>query len=84
MNHSNCTHPATKAARAQCRKDRAAHLTDRRAALDALIDSYYHGGDLEEIAGMASIIAPEVKGYYDGTLPAEDFIAALSGYRSRL
>ena len=33
--HANCTHPATKAARAQCRKDRAAHSDDRDLRLEA-------------------------------------------------
>lgn len=47
MNHSNCHHPATKAARAKCRKERAvedaawqARIKARKAAADELISVF--------------------------------------------
>lgn len=79
--HRDCPHPPTKAARAACRKSRAAQVTTPRPdALTALIDSYYFGGaDLEEIASQLPYDL--AKGYYDNSLDAEDFIASLCAAR---
>lgn len=80
MNHRDCDHPATKAARARCRKDRAIAAADRTARLTALRDSYYRGdADLEAIAGAVSMIDPLLaQGYYSNDLDAEEFIASLA------
>jgi len=77
MNHTDCTHPATKAARAKCRKDRAAHALALATQVDELITSYYDGsGDAEEIAMSLAHIFPEVhKAYYDLSLDMEEVIA---------
>jgi hypothetical protein len=69
--HRDCSHPATKAARTTCRRNRAAQA----ASLNDLIASYEAGGDIEEIAAQAS--AHLARGYYDNSLDAEEFIASL-------
>lgn len=80
--HRDCTHPATKAARTACRKGRAAQVTSLTNSLTALIDSYYEGTDLEAIASQAP--AEVAQGYYNNSLDAEEFIAALVDYRNDL
>jgi hypothetical protein len=78
MNHTNCTHPATKAGRAKCRKDRAIADARRTATLTDLRASYFAGADIEAIAGAVADIAPDLaQGYYDGSLDIEEFIASL-------
>jgi len=50
--HANCTHPATKAARAKCRAARkAAEITERENRAE-IIQAYYDGAELDEIFGM--------------------------------
>jgi hypothetical protein len=75
--HTDCTHPATKAARALCRKMRAAQESSARLQARALVDSYYDGsGDIEEImGGLHRLGVGAVKGYYDGTLDIEEVMA---------
>lgn len=70
--HRDCDHPATKSARAKCRKARAAAPAPD---LQPLIDAYYAGADLEEIAAQAP--RHLARAYYDNSLDAEEFIAAL-------
>jgi hypothetical protein len=77
--HRDCTHPATKAARAACRKARAAQVVSLTATIDALIDDYNAGVDIEEIAAQAP--RDIAQGYYDGSLDIEEFIAALRDAR---
>jgi hypothetical protein len=68
MNHTNCAHPATKAARAKCRKVRAAQDAAHAAEVAALVESYFHGdGDPEEIIYGLCALLPEVKAAYYGT-----------------
>jgi len=75
--HASCSHPATKAARAKCRKNRAARAAELATQVDELITSYYDGsGDAEEIAMTLAGIFPEVhKAYYDLSLDMEEVIA---------
>lgn len=84
FSHIACIHPATKAGRAACRKERAAQTIALRADIQAVIDSYYdNSGEIEEIAakidrlsqgaGSESLTAA-ARGYYDGTLEIEDII----------
>jgi hypothetical protein len=76
--HTSCTHPATKAARAKCRKLRTAAEAHEGTILAEIVASYYAGADLEGIAGAVSRIRPDLaQGYYDETLDAEEFIASL-------
>lgn len=73
--HTDCFHPATKAARALCRKMTAAREAERRLTVKALVDSYYDGsGEVEEImAGLNRFGL--AGGYYDGTLDIEEIVA---------
>lgn len=73
--HTDCHHPSTKAARAKCRKARAAAQVPTSPSLRDLIASYYAGADLEEIA--AQVPRDLAEGYYNNTLDAEEFIAHL-------
>jgi hypothetical protein len=66
--HTDCTHPATKADRAKCRKARAAQAPviaeptnrDLKFALREAIDSYYQGdAEIEEIMASLRRIASE-------------------------
>jgi hypothetical protein len=77
MNHTNCTHPATKAGRAKCRRDAAKAAAEYRATLTALVDSYYDNtADIEEVIAGLHRLNPELtKHYYDETLDAEEVIA---------
>jgi hypothetical protein len=77
MNHSNCTHPATKGARAACRKARAAHTSELAAEVESLIGSYFDGsGDAEVIMVSLAHIFPEVhEAYYNLDLDTEEVIA---------
>ncbi len=73
--HTSCTHPATKAARARCRKERAlAPQVD--TSLADLVAAYHAGEAIEVIAAQAP--AHLAQGYYDNTLDAEEFIASLT------
>jgi hypothetical protein len=78
--HRDCTHPATKAARAKCRKARAAAAAYRAEVLDSCRMAYLlEDADLEEIAGRVAQVDPELaRGYYDDSLDAEEFIASLA------
>lgn len=76
MNHTNCTHPATKAGRAKCRKDRAARIATLRNEADTLIVSYYNGAEFDSVIYRLMDIFPEVKeGYFENDLDAEELIA---------
>lgn len=79
MTHTACTHPATKAGRAKCRRDRAAHARVIADQITALRASYYDNTrDAEEIIADLRAIDPDLtQGYYDGTLDLEDIIASL-------
>lgn len=84
--HRDCTHPATKTARAACRKARAAHTaTIAREAL-TLIDSYYDGsGDYEEIIHALMIILPmELTTAYFDDADADELIALANSLRINL
>jgi len=75
--HTDCPHPATKAARAKCRKVRAAHEAEVASLREAIIRSYYDNtADVEDIiAGLRAIDPDLTEGYYDGDLDIEDIIA---------
>lgn len=75
--HTDCPHPATKAARTACRKARAARAASRAAEVNALVASYYdNSGDAEEIIFALGAIDPAlIKGYYDNSLDIEEIIA---------
>jgi hypothetical protein len=77
--HRNCTHPATKAGRAKCRKDRAARAEVIANEIAALRASYFDNtADAEEIIYALHAIDPALtQGYYDGTLDIEEIIFAL-------
>lgn len=84
MSHEDCTHPATKAGRAKCRRDRLKIARDNEAAADrlrakiaTLVDSYYScEGDSEEIVSSLAILIPEVhEAYYYGEASAEEAVA---------
>lgn len=77
MNHSNCTHPATKSGRAACRKARAARDIALANEVQGLIDAYFaNEGDVEEILLGLAHIFPEVKAaYFDLDLDPEEIIA---------
>src|SRR5580698_1926578 len=80
--HTNCSHSATKADRAKCRKDRAAAHLRNISTLEAILNSYYDDStDLETIIGEISRLAAttsntdlldSVNGYYDSSLDAEE------------
>lgn len=77
MNHANCPHLATKAARTACRKARAAQAASLTTEVDALIASYYDGsGDAEEIACALANRLPEVHtAYHTDGLDIDEVIA---------
>jgi hypothetical protein len=77
--HRNCTHPATKAGRAKCRRDRAAQAEVTANEVAALRASYYDNtADGEEIIYALRNIDPTLtEGYYDGSLDIEEIIASL-------
>lgn len=82
--HTNCSHPATKAARAKCRKERAVAQGSNRALLEATLISYYdNSGDIEEIMGTINLLATRTgdahltaasRGYYGNDLEIEEVI----------
>jgi len=82
MNHSNCTHPATKAGRAACRRLHAAQERDEALAFAARLDAihevitaYHAGDDLEEIMGRLRAIDPDLtEGYYNGDLDPDEIM----------
>lgn len=77
--HRDCPHPATKAARAICRKARASQAAHEVDTLTAIRDSYFAGADLEEIAARVNDIRPDLAAaYYDNSLDIEGFIASLA------
>jgi hypothetical protein len=80
--HRDCTHPATKAGRALCRKiteqiakNNELITTSRR---EALVRSYYDNtGDAEEIIAGLHAIDPELtEAYYHGDATIEEIIAS--------
>jgi hypothetical protein len=85
INHTACTHPATKAARAKCRRDaaKAPKVTPTGPTLDEVVASYYDGSaDAEEFAasllglqGQHPELRPLIEGYYDGSLELEEIAA---------
>lgn len=83
--HTHCLHPATKAARAACRKIRAANHKTALITLNDILKSYYDNstalevivGDIRTLAaktGDAHLLAAST-GYYDNSLDAEEVIA---------
>lgn len=75
MNHSNCTHPATKAGRAKCRRDRAQAQQELAIALADIKARYFAGDDAEELIYALRAIDPALTiGYYDGTMDIEEII----------
>lgn len=88
MNHTDCTHPRTKAGRAFCRRLHAAQeraealaIAARYDAIREVADDYYAGGDLEEIMGrLYKIDSALTLGYYEGNDDPDEIIGrALRG-----
>lgn len=73
MTHTNCTHPATKAARAKCRRERATRDAADRAGRLEIVQAYHDGAELEEIFGMMA----QQGIYIDPDLDADDIINSL-------
>lgn len=73
MNHTDCPHPATKAARAKCRKLRASHEAADRAGREAIIRAYHDGAELDEIFGMMA----QQGIYIDPDLDIEEILGTL-------
>jgi hypothetical protein len=76
--HTDCHHPATKAARAKCRKARAVQVeAPRTMNLDEVIKAYYNNSlDMEEIASRLIALAPKAaEGFYNNSLTNEEVIA---------
>lgn len=77
MNHSNCAHEATKAARTKCRRERALAISSRADAIAAIIARYHAGDDAEElIYALREIDETLTIGYYDNTMEIEEIIFA--------
>lgn len=81
--HRDCFHPATKAARATCRKEEAARVAARNLEARTLIDSYYAGGDWEPIIYALMRLLPEelTRAYYDTDDDPDTLIAMANRLR---
>jgi hypothetical protein len=80
MNHTDCTHPATKAGRAKCRRDRAAQAKVIADEITSLRASYYDNTrDGEEIIAALHRIDPALTRnfYWGGDATIEEIIASL-------
>lgn len=75
--HRDCDHPATKAARAKCRRARA--KAPEAMTLDQVIVGYYDNSlEAEEIAAHLLALAPEAAAsYYDNSLTMEEIMGGL-------
>ena len=74
MTHTECTHPATKAGRAACRRARKAQEASRAFEVQALRASYYEGtADAEAI--IASLRALGID--FDENADLEEVIASI-------
>ena len=80
--HANCTHPATKAARAACRKTRKNIATSNVARVAEIVATYYDNSkDVEDIMDELHRVDPQItKPYYHGDAEVEDIIAAALCY----
>lgn len=76
--HANCSHAATKADRARCRKNRAVEAEATRERLVELAAGYYGNTlDSEEIIyALAKIDPALIEGYYDNTRDVEEIITS--------
>lgn len=82
--HTDCPHPATKAARALCRKIRASQVRARAMEAASLIDSYYDNtGDFEEIICTLMSILPQelTTAYFESDADADELIALANTLR---
>lgn len=73
MNHSNCDHPATKAARAACRKARRAQEASQIDAREEIRAAYFAGVDIDMLLGMIAMAGIDV----DEDADIEEIIASL-------
>jgi hypothetical protein len=72
MNHANCPHPATSAARAKCRKAHRAADAEVNAAREAIVRSYYDNtADADEVLYALMRIDPDL----DYDLDIEEIVA---------
>lgn len=71
--HTDCTHPATKAGRAACRRARSQSATRDRIAREAIRDCYFAGIEADELLGMIAQLGIEV----DTDADIEEIIASL-------
>lgn len=76
--HSNCSHEATKTARAKCRAARKIEADATREKLVELAAGYYGNSlDSEEIIYALRAIDPAlIEGYYEGTRDIEEIITS--------
>jgi hypothetical protein len=82
--HTDCLHPSTSAARAKCRKDRAARKIQTHDAIWAILNSFYGSvGSCEEIGAAINDLAAKTQiaslnaaamGYYDDSLDMDEVI----------
>lgn len=74
MTHTECTHPATKAGRAACRRARKAQEASQAHEVQALRASYYDGtADAEEIIGSLRALGID----FDEDADLEEIIAGI-------
>jgi 2-phospho-L-lactate guanylyltransferase (CobY/MobA/RfbA family) len=73
MNHTNCAHPATKAARRTCRELRRSAAYSDSAARDEIRAAYEAGVDAAIILGMIYAIGLDI----DDDADLEEIIASL-------
>jgi hypothetical protein len=71
--HRDCTHPATKAGRAKCRKDRAAVATRDADDRAEIRQAYFDGAELDELFGMIGRLGIDI----NPNLDIEEIIATL-------
>lgn len=94
ISHTNCAHPATKAARAKCRKEAAkapevAPQAPAELTLDQVVKGYYDNSlEAEEFAAHLlglqrkhPALKPLVDGYYDNSLDLEEIAAQADALR---
>lgn len=89
--HALCLHPATKAARAACRKVRASHIAAWTAERDRILTSYFTNvGSCEELGAEIDRLGRDsgnddikaaARGYYEEDLDMEEIIALVNRAR---
>lgn len=60
MNHRDCDHPATKAARATCRELRRSEALSRATLIQGIIDDYFANRPADELIGRILALGIEL------------------------